>query len=208
MHKFKIIVFGPESFLSTLNELQSHLNFSLISNTKDLSGNTKKNVAGLICHENKLENKKLNEIFYSEDCFRILATNKSKIDIKNFDYVLKLPTSIRDLNEIIDTSVAKKQFNKNSSIKIKSYKLNKNEKKLIKFDKFIILTEKEIQLLELFSIKKIAISKNKILSLVWKYSSSADTHTVETHIYRLRKKINDTFNDENFILNNKEGYYL
>ena len=52
------------------------------------------------------------------------------------------------------------------------------------------------------------MSKDKILSLVWNYSSDADTHTVETHIYRLRKKITDKFTDENFILNNKEGYYL
>ena len=66
--------------------------------------------------------------------------------------------------------------------------MNKNEKKLSKHDKFIILTEKEIQLLELFLKNKTPISKDKILSLVWNYSSDADTHTVETHIYRLRKK--------------------
>ncbi len=128
--------------------------------------------------------------------------------MKDFDYVLKLPMSVKDLNEIIDASAAKKKFNKNSSIKIKSYNLDKNEKKLMKSNKFVILTEKEIQLLELLLNKKIAVSKGEILSLVWKYSSSADTHTVETHIYRLRKKIYDTFNDENFILNHKEGYHL
>mgnify|MGYP002857436353 FL=1 len=52
------------------------------------------------------------------------------------------------------------------------------------------------------------ISKENILSNVWNYSADADTHTVETHIYRLRKKINDKFMDEKFILNNKKGYYL
>ena len=77
-----------------------------------------------------------------------------------------------------------------------------------KFDKFVILTEKEIQLLELFLNKKKPISKDYILSTVWNYSADADTHTVETHIYRLRKKINEKFMDEKFILNNKEGYYL
>ena len=71
-----------------------------------------------------------------------------------------------------------------------------------------MLTEKEIQLLELFLNNKKSISKIKILSLVWNYSSEADTHTVETHIYRLRKKISDKFSDEDFILNGKEGYYL
>ena len=91
---------------------------------------------------------------------------------------------------------------------MKNYLLNKNEKKLSKSDDYIILTEKEIQLIELFLNKNKPISKDNILSLVWNYSSEADTHTVETHIYRLRKKITDKFLDDRFILNNKEGYYL
>ena len=86
--------------------------------------------------------------------------------------------------------------------------LNKNEKKLSKLEKFIILTEKEVMLLELFLKNKKPISKNNILSTVWNYSPDADTHTVETHIYRLRKKIVDKFLDDNFILSNKDGYYL
>ena len=104
--------------------------------------------------------------------------------------------------------MAKKVFNSNSSIKIKKYLLDKNEKTLIKNNISITLTEKEIELLELFLNEKKPISKKKILSLVWNYSSNADTHTVETHIYRLRKKINKNFFDDNFILNNKNGYYF
>ena len=86
--------------------------------------------------------------------------------------------------------------------------LDKNEKKLSKSKHFIILTEKEIQLIELFLDNKYPISKDKILSSIWNYSSEADTHTVETHIYRLRKKITEKFMDEKFILNNKDGYFL
>ena len=86
--------------------------------------------------------------------------------------------------------------------------LNKNEKKLYKEENFIILTEKEIQLLELFLKNKESVSKDYILSSVWNYSANVDTHTVETHIYRLRKKIKSKFLDENFILNNKDGYLL
>ena len=86
--------------------------------------------------------------------------------------------------------------------------MNKNEKKLFKLDDFIILTEKEVQLIELFLNNKKPTSKDNILSSVWNYSTDADTHTVETHIYRLRKKINDKFMDEKFILNCKAGYYL
>ncbi len=124
------------------------------------------------------------------------------------DYIISLPTSVKEINTIVESGSAKKKFIKNSFIKIKSYILDKNEKKLSKNDSFIILTEKEIQLLELFLKNTKPISKENILSSVWNYSSDADTHTVETHIYRLRKKIIDKFEDGNFILNNKDGYYL
>ena len=86
--------------------------------------------------------------------------------------------------------------------------LDKNEKKLIKNNNFIILTEKEVQLLELFLSNSKPISKKEILLSVWNYSKDADTHTVETHIYRLRKKISDKFLDTSFIANDKNGYYL
>ena len=115
---------------------------------------------------------------------------------------------MKEINSVVENVAAKKTFSKNSSIQIKKYLLNKNEKKLLKNDNEIILTEKEIQLLELFLNNQNPISKDKILSFVWNYSSDADTHTVETHIYRLRKKINDKFSDENFIINTKDGYSL
>ena len=85
--------------------------------------------------------------------------------------------------------------------------MDKNEK-LIRQNKSVVLTEKEVQLIELFLDNSKPLSKDKILSTVWNYSSEADTHTVETHIYRLRKKINDKFKDNQFIKNNKKGYHL
>ena len=149
----------------------------------------------------------IREIITNTNAVKILVTDKNE---KNniYDDILKIPTSIKEINYVIEKSVAKKTFNKNSSIKIKSFLLDKNEKKLIKDNKSIILTEKEVQLLELLVQNKKPISKNQILNLIWHYSSDADTHTVETHIYRLRKKINDKFMFDKFILNNKEGYYF
>ena len=145
-----------------------------------------------------------------KDCkkIKILVSYNSKKKKDQFNEVIYLPVKIPDLNQIVENAVIKKNFNKNSSISIKQYKLDKNEKRLIKDKIFILLTEKEIQLLELFLDNKKPISKNIILKEVWKYSTSADTHTVETHIYRLRKKIKSKFSDENFILNNKDGYLL
>jgi len=172
-----------------------------------LMDNLNDNPTIILFHIDALENKK--QKTYIESCNSIkICAGKRKDIINNCDARLELPTTLREINAIVENTAAKKKFNKNSSIEIKNYLLNKNEKKLSKFDNSIILTEKEVQLLELFlSIKK-PLSKKKILSSVWKYSSDADTHTVETHIYRLRKKITDKFMDTNFILNNKNGYYL
>ena len=160
----------------------------------------------VICHEEKEFDVKQDNL-NNKSILKILAS-KNKYKASNYDGFLNLPTSLSEINTIVEQTISKKIFSKNSSILIKDYLLNKNEKKLIKDKNFIILTEKEIQLLDLFLAQNKPISKNKILSLVWNYSSEADTHTVETHIYRLRKKINDKFSDLKFILNNKEGYYF
>ena len=205
MHKLKILVFGPESFISTLTELKLYFNFNLTSIKNDIIQN---NVDVLICHKDKLEDKEAMNLIKKHNCLKILASNKDIKNLKTFNFILKLPTSIKEINNLVESSIAKEKFVKNSSIYVKSYSIDKNEKKLFKDDNFIVLTEKEIQLLELFLSTKEPIPKEKILLQVWKYSSDADTHTVETHIYRLRKKINDSFGDNNFILNNKQGYYI
>ena len=161
----------------------------------------------MFVQEEVLKNEKIKNVINKYNSIKILASNKESKN-NNYDFILRLPTTLNEINSIIESSVAKKTFSKNASIKINEYMLDKNEKKLFKKDKFIILTEKEIQLLELFLNTKKPVTKNKILSLVWHYAPDADTHTVETHIYRLRKKIHDKFLDENFILNNKDGYCL
>ena len=159
-------------------------------------------------HQDYLEANLFEKLLKSIDKIKIIATNTNKFNTDIFNYSIFLPLSIGELNNIIANSVVKKSFSKNSSIIIKDYILDKNEKKLIINNIYILLTEKEIQLLELFSININPIEKKEILRRVWKYSTTADTHTVETHIYRLRKKIKDKFSDNNFILNNKNGYYL
>ena len=206
MHKINILILGPDSFISTLNELKPFLKFNLITNYKNFNNSAEKEFYGVICHEH--EHDKLKKIINIKDCLKVLACSKKSKIKENFDHIINLPTSIKEMNRIIKDIFAKKRFNKNSTIEVKSYILDKNEKKLIKKNTFVILTEKEIQLIELFLNSEKPISKKNILSFVWNYSSDADTHTVETHIYRLRKKIKDKFLDEEFILNDKDGYYL
>ena len=190
----------------TLNELKSFLKFNII--TEDIVPSNIDEKKIILCHSNYLEDKKNLNFLKKSKCIKILVGEKNDNNLNFFHSVLKLPTSIIEINNVIESSVAKDKFGKNSFIKMKNYILDKNEKKLNNNGNSLILTEKEVQLLELFLRNRKPINKNEILSSVWQYASDADTHTVETHIYRLRKKIKDKFSDENLILNNKEGYYL
>ena len=201
MHKLNVKILGPSSFVSTLNELKIYLKFNpLIDGLND-------NPIAILFHIDALQDVNQKNYIDNKDSIKICVGKKDELK-DNFDANLELPTTLKEINTIIENTVAKKKFNKNSSITIKDYLLNKNEKKLSKSSDFIILTEKEVQLLELFLNSKKPISKDYILSSVWNYSSDADTHTVETHIYRLRKKIAEKFVDQKFILNDKNGYYL
>ena len=208
MHKLNIFILGPDSFISTFNELESYFKFNISSNQKKLTPSPKSNLHGIIYHQDTSLDNELKDILKKYNCLKILATNNDTKLSNDYDYILKLPTTIDEINDIIEGSVVKNEFAKNSSISIKDYILDKNEKKLIKNNKAIILTEKEVQLLEVLLSKKKAVSKDDILTLVWQYSAESDTHTVETHIYRLRKKISEKFLDKNFIQNDKEGYFL
>ena len=201
MHRLNVRILGSSSFSSTLNELKAFLKFNPLSDSSNISPNV------ILFHVDVLKDKSQKDNIENSNSAKICIGKKKDLN-NNFDANLELPTSIKEINIIVEATSAKKRFNKNSSIEVKSYLLNKNEKKLSKLENFISLTEKEVQLLELLLNSEKPISKDDILSSIWNYSSDADTHTVETHIYRLRKKITDKFMDEKFILNGKEGYYL
>jgi len=209
MHKVNVLTFGSENFNTSLEELKGFLKFEITSAFEDLENELNKNYDLLLMHEEyPFDNNETKNLLQKTNIIKILAGN-SKIKVPNyFDEKLLLPTSCKYMNELVENSVVKKSFIKNSSINIKGYVLNKNEKKLIKDAIFVTLTEKEIQLLELFSSNNYPIEKDRILNEVWKYAANADTHTVETHIYRLRKKIKSKFSDEKFILNDNSGYFL
>ena len=210
MHTIKVLAFGSENFNTSLDELKDYLNFELTTYNDNFENIMIGKYDILLIHEDYLINftQSKKEFIKRTNQLKILATNSSDHLPDFFSDKLSLPIYIKDLNQIIENSIVKKSFNKNSSIKVKDYILDKNEKKLIKDKIFISLTEKEIQLLELFLNNSNPLSKNQILEDVWKYSSDADTHTVETHIYRLRKKVKSNFSDEKFILNEKNGYML
>ena len=197
MHRINVLAFGSQNFNTSLEELKDYLNFKIKFAKNEFNAQ--------IFDEHDTAKK---ELLKKSNKIKVLVYNSVNHYTNFFTEKLNLPITIKELNQSIQKSIIKKNYSNNSSIKIKDYILDKNEKKLIKKLNNIILTEKEIQLLELFLHNTRPITKDKILDEVWKYSADADTHTVETHIYRLRKKIKSEFSDENFILNNKNGYSL
>tara|TARA_B100000780_G_scaffold276505_1_gene245223 strand:- start:1011 stop:1595 length:585 start_codon:yes stop_codon:yes gene_type:complete len=127
---------------------------------------------------------------------------------KNFFYIKHLPISLNKLLESINIQLIKLKFNYKSKIEIKDYELNLNSKLISKDNINLKLTEKEIEIILYLVEYK---TKHTVLDLqknIWRYSSDMETHTVETHIYRLRKKISDKFSDENLILSHKDGYFI
>jgi|TARA_Y100000310_G_scaffold5117_1_gene6001 hypothetical protein len=121
---------------------------------------------------------------------------------------LNMPFTILEFEKKVISLVAKNEFKKNSLIQLVDYTIDKNERKIMKNNLELKLSEKEINFLILFSKNREPIRRNLVLKKVWNYSSESETHTVETHIHRLRKKILEKFGDDNFIKNNNKGYYI
>ena len=205
-----LLVFGSKNFYNSIEEIKVNLGYSLLFfDFNKPHTYISSSIAGVII-DNQICSNKINlEIVNKFNKVPILLINElNKNDKISFNEKIILPISFFDLKKKITDIIAISKFNLNSFIKIKDYVLNKNEKKLIKFNISILVTEKEVQLIELLFKEKKPLSKNFILKSIWNYSENADTHTVETHIYRLRKKIYTKFNDDNFILSSGNGYSL
>jgi len=147
-----------------------------------------------------------NSLFITKPNQKLLL-NKN-LNIKNFLNFKDLPLPLNKLVELINIQLIKLRFNYQSNVNINGYDLNLNSKFFSRNELILKLTEKEIEIiLYLYETKK----KRNVSDLqknIWGYSSDIETHTVETHIYRLRKKIANKFNDESFILSNRGGYFI
>ena len=135
-------------------------------------------------------------------------SNIKKIDIRNVLVFENFPIQLRKIIDQINIQLIKQRYDFQSKISIKNYNLNLNSRIISKNKKDLKLTEREIDII-LFLKKQ---NKPKTIEVlqneIWHYSSDLETHTVETHIYRLRKKIKDQFNDKNFIVSYKDGYSI
>ena len=136
-----------------------------------------------------------------------LLSNKD-LSEKNFFDLSLLPISLTKLIELINIHLIKLKFNNQSKVNIKDYELNLNSKFISKSDLKLKLTEKEIGIILYINDKKNDHQVEDLQKNIWGYSDNVETHTVETHIYRLRRKIANKFNDENFILSGQNGYFI
>ncbi len=203
-----ILCIAGNDFSNSISELKEHLNFNLSFLEKNKIDNIYGNFDAVLIHEDVLEDKNILKTISKISITKMLIAKSQYSPSHKYDEKINLPIDINELNKKVLELNMKKKFSLNSSIQIKDYILDKNEKKLKKNDLSIVVTEKEIQLIELLFNSKKHLKKKIILQEVWKYASDADTHTVETHIYRLRKKIIDKFQDGNFIINTKNGYSI
>ena len=194
MIKQNIFIINYDSLYEILDEIKDNLSFDIVKfkNIEDFLNTVNSNPNNLLIalklNEKSLLNKGVN--------------NKN---ILCFD---DLPLSINKVIEFINIKLIKLRFNHQSKINIKQYELNINSKFLSKGLSNLKLTEKEMEIILYLNDSK---KKHDVLDLqknIWEYSAEMETHTVETHIYRLRKKISDKFNDENFILSDKNGYFI
>ena len=212
MNSITISIFGNQIFSEVMNELKLFSQYKIkfygdlhlcIKDAK----NSNRVTIFLISKENKQKYEKLEKIN-----FPLVIITENLIP-KNFllgEFIERLdkPFRILDLEKKLISLLSKFEFKKNSLINLLNYTIDKNERKIKKNNLELQLTEKEINFLILFSQSEKPLSRNYVLEKVWKYSPESDTHTVETHIHRLRKKILEKFNDDNFIKNNDEGYYI
>ena len=194
MTKQNILIINFNSLYEILDEIKVNLSFNIVK------------------HDNEDDFIKYN--YTSPNNFLIITKSNKKIltnknlTKKNFLDLSIFPLSINKLIELINIQLIKLKFNLQAKVIINGYELNLNSKFLFKDNLSLKLTEKEIEIILFLNETKL---KHDVLDLqknIWGYSSEMETHTVETHIYRLRKKISTKFKDENLILSHPNGYFI
>ena len=185
MNSKTLIIYKYQILYEILSEIKEYLNFDILD-----------------VNQKNFETLELDKF----DNYLILSP-KDLPEFKNCIVLEDLPIKIYRLIQTININFLKKNFAKKSEVKIGKYKLDINSRKIIFEDKYLNLTEKETDMI-IFIKSNDKVSIKELQSSVWGYSSNLETHTVETHIYRLRKKMSEVFEDDNFIQNTEKGYKI
>ena len=195
-----------KNFNKYLEEIKSFFTFKMLIIDPDIKINNTKNFDAIIVDTEMIN--KIPENLISLPKILIQNNKNLKKQTNLAEISFKLPLNIFKFNKEIVEFCKKSEFRKNSIIKIKDYTLDKNERLLKKGEKTLKITEKEINFICTLKSSKLPLSKKYILEKIWLYSPGTETHTIETHIYRLRQKVKDVFGDHTFIKNIKSGYIL
>ena len=194
MIKQNIFIINFSSLYEILNEIKDKLSFNIENYVSE----------DIFLKKYDLDLK--NSLIISKSNSKLLL--KKELDPKIFFDSRLFPIPINRLVELINIQLIKLKFNHQSKIYIKDYELDINSKFIAKNSLHLKLTEKEIEIILYLSSAKTNYDVADLQKNIWGYSENMETHTVETHIYRLRKKIGDKFNDHSFILSNKNGYFI
>jgi len=181
-----LIIYKLNPLYDILEELSLDLNFKI----------------SLIEDENSLNQETKNYNNY------IVVSKKRYSNISNQFVLENKPIKIFKLMEKINIEFLKIKFNSQSQVKVKAYTIDLNSREMLIQNIKLKLTEKEINTITYLSNSNEPVSIEELQKMVWSYQSDIETHTVETHIYRLRKKILNTFNDNDFIISKKNGYQI
>ena len=183
----KLIILRYKELFSILEEIKENFEFKLEYYEKERE-------------LEKLENDNLSDY--------LVIAKKKLSNLKKQIIIDKSPININDLIQTLNINFLKSKFIEQSKIDLGRYNLDLNSRILNQNEKELELTEKESSILIFLKQSKDPVKIDQLQEKVWGYNSELETHTVETHVYRLRKKINDKFYDNEFIISDKKGYFL
>jgi DNA-binding response OmpR family regulator len=208
MNNIHLNVLGSDTFLNLLNELEFN---NILNLSSQLNHNNKKISVKILFADNF----KIREVknYLLENAPIILFLNhkdyikKNNLKLLDFQVSLELPVEILSFKEILNILITKYNFFKKSKIIIQDYEIDSNERSITKKKIKVKLTEKELELILALNNNN-GLNKSFLLKNIWKHSLDLDTHAFETHLHRLRKKINKYFKDKNFIVEKNSLYFL
>jgi DNA-binding response OmpR family regulator len=208
MNNVHLDILGSNPFVSILNELEFN---NILNSSKQLT-QSDKNILVKILFVDSLKVKDVKNYLLQNKPIILFLNHKdyikkNNLKLFNFHVSLELPIEVLSFKEIINILITKYNFFKKSKIVIKDYEIDSNERSITKQNVKVKLTEKELELILKLNSSN-GLNKSYLLKSIWKHSLDLDTHAFETHLHRLRKKINKYFKDKNFIVERNSLYYL
>jgi DNA-binding response OmpR family regulator len=209
MNNIHLSILGSTQFLNVLNELEFN---DILNQNKSSNHSDRKILVKILFAENLKIKEVKNYLLINEPIILFLShkdyIKKNTLKLLDFHVSLELPIEILSFKEILNILITKYNFFKKSKIVINDYEIDSNERSITKQKIKVKLTEKELELILALNNNNNGLNKSFLLKSIWKHSLDLETHAFETHLHRLRKKMNKYFNDKNFIVERNSQYFL